>query len=185
MKVERSIAAPLRSARQTTDELANFVGEVLTARSFPSAAKVNAQIKRLAPLLSLLLAKRILGTPALRLGTEDMEILVNVGYEIDAAHDLSIPALSLLGDLDPAADISITLFATEEVPAGLRALVISTSGAPARLTLVVQAAPQPAGQEPDSAPEKDSAQEKDSVPEQDSVQAQEADEEQEAKVDAL
>jgi len=146
MKVERSIGAPLRSAKQTVDDLAKFVGDVLAARTYPAASAVGAQVQRLSSLFNMLLTKRTFASPALVLRTADMEIRLHIAYEIGANEDLSVPMMTLLGELDPKAFVEVVLFTTEKVPPDFRRLVAFASDGPARIVLML-------GETADAAPE--------------------------------
>lgn len=137
MKIERSITASTRGTAQTLGELSTFVADLLTARSYPGASEVQAQLTSLAPLFNLLLVKRAMAAPALVISTPDMRVAVHLDYDVNANEDLSVPDTTLLGDLAKDAQVEVLLRVTEEIAPELTGRVSQASDHPARLTLTV------------------------------------------------
>ncbi|GIF09768.1 hypothetical protein [Actinoplanes siamensis] len=139
MKAERSITAARHSAGRTIDKLSEFAAAVLTARHYPHADQVGAQLRALAPLFNLLLAKRTVGSPALVVRSGDMRIGLRVEYDMNAEENLSVPSMDLLDELPADAEVEVSVLATEEVAAPLAELVSKVDGKPALVTLTVAA----------------------------------------------
>jgi hypothetical protein len=168
VKAERSITAARHSAGQTIEELSKFATAVLTARRYQHADQVGAQMKSLTPLFNLLLAKRAVANPALVVRTDDMQIGLQVDYDMNAEDNLSVPPMDLLDDLPANAQVEVSVLVTEEVAPALADLVSKTDGKPALVTLTVMTAgqPEPSSPDPDvpQAPEPAEAQEEEASP---------------------
>ncbi|GAA1739018.1 hypothetical protein [Luedemannella helvata] len=151
MKAERSITAARHSAGRTIGELSKFAAAVLTARRYPHADRVADQLRSLTPLFNLLLAKRAVGSPALVVRTDGMEIGLHVDYDMNAEENLSVPPMDLLDELSGDAKVEVAVLATEEVAPALIELVSKADGNPATVTLTVVTAgqPEPAKLDPD------------------------------------
>ncbi|MBL7257291.1 hypothetical protein [Paractinoplanes lichenicola] len=143
MKAERSITAVRHSAGRTIDELTKFATAVLTARRYPHAEQVGAQLRSLTPLFNLVLATRAAGAPALLVGTRDMQIGLHLDYDMNAEENLSVPPMDLLEELPADAQVEVTVQVTQEVAPALAELVRKADGKPALITLTVTPAEQP------------------------------------------
>jgi hypothetical protein len=149
MKAERSITAARHSTGQTIKELSKFAVAVLSARHYPHADQVGAQLRSLTPLFNLLLAKRTVGSPALVVRTDDMQISLYVDYDMSAEDNLSVPPMDLLDELSANAEIEVSVLVTEEVAPALADLVRATDGKPALVSLTSVAPGQPEALKPD------------------------------------
>jgi hypothetical protein len=113
MRVERLITTgPHRSIQLTCKDLAEFVTDLLTARSYPDTAKVRAGFEQVFPALGMLLTLRAVADPAVTFATPGLTVAISVSYDLDGEDNLTPPNLALLEELAATDSVDITIHGT-------------------------------------------------------------------------
>jgi len=123
MRADRSIAAgPRRGTEQACVDIAEFVTDLLRARSYPETAKARSRLEVVFPVLRYLLTTRGLANPAVRVITPGLQVEISVSYEPQFEEDLTPPNLVLLQDLSADDVVEISIRSSAQLDGSLAAL---------------------------------------------------------------
>ncbi len=123
MRADRSIAAgPRRGTEQACVDIAEFVTDLLRARSYPETAKARSRLEVVFPVLRYLLTTRGLANPAVRVMTPGLQVEISVSYEPRFEEDLTPPNLVLLQDLSADDVVEISIRSSAQLDGSLAAL---------------------------------------------------------------
>lgn len=166
MDITRSIAAgPLRAVEHTLQEFAGFTAALMRARGHADPESVRKAVEQTFPLLRILITTRRFRQPGIVIGTGDMRVALNVGYEPGSAEHLDVPDMSLLDPLTPDTVVAISYHVTDEVGASLRrGLDAATTKVIAFDLVVPEARPEPESREEKEETEAGKVQDEENVP---------------------